>query len=510
MGNKKLIKGLIITLVILLIIGGALAYVYFGTDLLKTDAELFAKYGGRTTSALGQFLESGNTKTYYQKKQNQNYENDTKLNVNLNIGNDNSQYETILALKGAVDHDNKKAEQNIDLNYSNSQKFSFNLIKNDETYAFGSKEVVDKYVAIENSNLKDFAKKVGITDLDKIPNKIDIENYKNTLTPEQLKELRKKYLEVVKAKLSDEDFRKEKGENNKYILSLSGDKVKTILMTVLEEMRSEQVMLNMLETSDNIREYQDDIDSSINELEDTDFSEFTMQISVGEDNTATVEIKEGDQKILVNLAITNSDEIAIKAEVTMPSNDITIVGSDNQSGLQTETINVKLTKQITDNECQYIANVNVGDSTIIATLDINNMLSSNVNESYKIELLENSETQLAIELKNSITFKTVNVTELNDSNAVVFNKLKTEEIQSLVPAIIEEIQKVNQNKMEKILEDVQNGVDGGIMSVILSYINMMQSSLDSYDNLEDYENFNYMDDSDGNYNFELTYNEIGA
>ena len=44
----------------------------------------------------------------------------------------------------------------------------------------------------------------------------------------------------------------------------------------------------------------------------------------------------------------------------MPSNDITIVGSDNQSGLQTETINVKLTKQITDNECQYIANVNVG------------------------------------------------------------------------------------------------------------------------------------------------------
>ena len=150
MGNKKLIKGLIITLVILLIIGGALAYVYFGTDLLKTDAELFAKYGGRTTSALGQFLESGNTKTYYQKKQNQNYENDTKLNVNLNIGNDNSQYETILALKGAVDHDNKKAEQNIDLNYSNSQKFSFNLIKNNETYAFGSKEVVDKYVAIEN------------------------------------------------------------------------------------------------------------------------------------------------------------------------------------------------------------------------------------------------------------------------------------------------------------------------------------------------------------------------
>ena len=281
-------------------------------------------------------------------------------------------------------------------------------------------------------------------------------------------------------------------------------------MTVLEEMRSEQVMLNMLETSDNIREYQDDIDSSINELEDTDFSEFTMQISVGEDNTATVEIKEGDQKILVNLAITNSDEIAIKAEVTMSSNDITIVGSDNQSGLQTETINVKLTKQITDNECQYIANVNVGDSTIIATLDINNMLSSNVNESYKIELLENSETQLAIELKNSITFKTVNVTELNDSNAVVFNKLKTEEIQSLVPAIIEEIQKVNQNKMEKILEDVQNGVDGGIMSVILSYINMMQSSLDGYDNLEDYENFNYMDDSNGNYNFELTYNEIGA
>ena len=42
--SKTLLIVIIVLLVILALGGGTFAYIYFGTDLLKSDKELFAKY----------------------------------------------------------------------------------------------------------------------------------------------------------------------------------------------------------------------------------------------------------------------------------------------------------------------------------------------------------------------------------------------------------------------------------------------------------------------------------
>ena len=44
MKKKGLIIGIIVLIVLLILTGAAFAYIYFGTDLLKSDKELFAKY----------------------------------------------------------------------------------------------------------------------------------------------------------------------------------------------------------------------------------------------------------------------------------------------------------------------------------------------------------------------------------------------------------------------------------------------------------------------------------
>lgn len=508
MGNKKIIIGLSIALVILLIIGGALAYIYFATDLLKTNAELFAKYGEETTKSIEEFITNGNAKAYYQKKENQNYENDAKFNVKVNLMGNETQEETLLEIKGAVDHNNQKAEKNISLNYSDSQKFSFSLIANGEKYAFGSREVVDKYVVVENSNLKDLAKKLGVTELDQIPDKIDVEQYKNSLTVEQLKELKTKYINVIKQQLKDENFSKEQGENTKYILTVSGQQLKTTIMTIYEELRNEPIILNMLETQDQINKYQDEFDNSIDEIERTDFSDYVAKIIIGKDKTVRIQIGEGQELIALDLAITNPNEITIKTEVTEPSGSISIVGSDEENGVETKITNITLTNQITENECLYRAKISDESSNIIITLDINNMLSSNVEESYKIEVLDGTETQAAMELKNTINFKNVNVTELDNSNSVVFNNLKSEDLQTLVPAIIEEIQKVNGEKIQKVIEETNNGEKKGILGIWLSSYDMMinrvinaNNYMDDF-NEDDYNPFiNSIDD--GSFNFEI-------
>ena len=264
----------------------------------------------------------------------------------------------------------------------------------------------------------------------------------------------------------------------------------------------------MLETQDQINKYQDKFDNSIDEIERTDFSDYVAKIIIGKDKTVRMQIGEGQELIALDLAITNPNEITIKTEVTEPSGSISIVGSDEENGVETKITNITLTNQITENECLYRAKISDESSNIIITLDINNMLSSNVEESYKIEVLDGTETQAAMELKNTINFKNVNVTELDNSNSVVFNNLKSEDLQTLVPAIIEEIQKVNGEKIQKVIEETNNGEKKGILGIWLSSYDMMinrvinaNNYMDDF-NEDDYNPFiNSIDD--GSFNFEI-------
>ena len=45
MKNKKALIVIIVLLIILAVCGGAFAYVYFATDLLKSNSQMFSKYG---------------------------------------------------------------------------------------------------------------------------------------------------------------------------------------------------------------------------------------------------------------------------------------------------------------------------------------------------------------------------------------------------------------------------------------------------------------------------------
>ena len=72
MKKKGLLIAIIIILVLLVLAGGTFAYLYFGTDLLKTDKQLFAKYlmqlgdeeKGLFPKALDDFLVKKETTTY--------------------------------------------------------------------------------------------------------------------------------------------------------------------------------------------------------------------------------------------------------------------------------------------------------------------------------------------------------------------------------------------------------------------------------------------------------------
>ena len=75
-GNRILV---ILIIIIILIAGGAFAYAYFATDLLKNDEELFFTYLSQVTAEDG-FIDK-NIKEYQEKKEQTPYENSGKFTV---------------------------------------------------------------------------------------------------------------------------------------------------------------------------------------------------------------------------------------------------------------------------------------------------------------------------------------------------------------------------------------------------------------------------------------------
>ena len=89
---KKKRTGLIVAIVLILIIliaGGVFAYIYFATDLLKSEKELFAKY----------FTQMGNEEygfnptsllEYENRKLTESYQNNGQITANMQIPTNNT------------------------------------------------------------------------------------------------------------------------------------------------------------------------------------------------------------------------------------------------------------------------------------------------------------------------------------------------------------------------------------------------------------------------------------
>lgn len=128
MKNKKVLIVIIVLLIILAVCGGAFSYVYFATDLLKSNSQMFSKYGIMLDMELYNFFYDENIKTYYTNKLANNYENTGVLRVKSG-GNTDINTDLNLTFKGATDVDNDNFEQEITINYSDSEKFAFKLVK---------------------------------------------------------------------------------------------------------------------------------------------------------------------------------------------------------------------------------------------------------------------------------------------------------------------------------------------------------------------------------------------
>ena len=441
-GTKLLRNGIIIISILIVLLLVVFVVLYFCTDLLKSDKQLFFKYASQLVETEGGFVEN-NIEVFYNKKQQMPYENEGKFDFTVDLGNNTNEQidianDFVVNFSGKTDKTNNKAEQNIELKYSDDVSWPLIYRHDGDMYGIQTDYVSSKYVAVENNNLKEFAGKVGMTDTSDVPEKIEVPENTTSFeyTEEEKQTVQEKYITILENQFRDDQFQAERNEDGtiRYILTMTNEELKNLVIALLNELKTDDVTLGKI---NNILSEQDLYTNNTIEAEDID----SIIESLQEGNT-----EEGEVQFIV---------------VQKNSKLVSISLNQNDN-------NIQLTKNNQEDSVNYSISVNFKFDTglsRIGTIGGTVYFSANysglnelntVKENYElgIAVQDNNGQQVGkytYQFENNVNFvDSVNIDGLNEENAMILNNYEEESIQNFMTQLGERISNVNAEQMEKI------------------------------------------------------------
>ena len=437
--NSKIVNVLII-LVSIVIIAASIGIIYFTTDLFKGNKILFAKYVGQ--------ISMDNTLKQYQEKKNETpYSDEGTFSVNASANSNSVNLENVnkftVTYKGQVDTANSKAEQNININYSDSVKFPVNYRQVGNKIALQTDYVGRKYIGGENdkldkvSTVKIDANTVGVsteannqentsTNINVDSNSINtIEKlsslFNETPSEEDLSLVVNKITNVLNGIDNSKYSKISDSTGIGYKLSLSGDDLKNATIQLLQALSQDQSAL------DKINEYLN-IQESSNKITSTDIEKEITNITNNEnfDNQkfeATVYKKNGKTNG-IDISI-NDNELKIEKVANNTNNleyDITFTSTYNN-----ETMKISL-------KAKYNG---------IADMQ-------KVQENYELGI-ENSENTYTYKLENNVDLtQSQNIEDLTADNSLMLTDYDANIVSSFLTQVVQRIQEVNKMQMEQL------------------------------------------------------------
>ena len=434
-------KGLIVTIIVLVVLiilaGGTFAYIYFGTDFLLSERQGFEKYALQLVMGDNKFI-SNNIESYLYKKENTPYTTngnisaDTIITENSEANSTENQKLTeildycnkaYISFDGKVDNTNRKFEQNISINYSDTVKFPFTIRTDGDVYGIQSDNIGSTFIAIENNNIPDLLQKFGIEDVSNVPNKLEYGELESmNLTEEEEKHILNTYILPIYNNITDDKFSKQDNsdESVTYTLTLTTDELKNILIQTLEIFKEDQYMIDKLNSE--IQEiYGNNYDETSMEINQKSIQESISNIESAsiEDDTIQLGITQTNRK--VNKISINYGEIAI---------DISKLVS-NQSG---DNYNISILKggyTLFDLEISY---------SVIDTNSLNEQYIATVN-------IENNST-ITYHYSNTVTFgSNISFEPLNATNSAILNSYSTEQLLPFLGQLGIRIVQINNEQM---------------------------------------------------------------
>lgn len=470
--KKSMIITIVVILVILIltIIGVLL---YLTTDLFKSNSELFFEYVAKNTELAEMLKETD-------KSNNQGkYITKAKVGFDLTSTDVGIANEVLPArnftieYNGKTDKENRLASGEATLKYLSTELFTLKYRQTKDTYALKSDEVINRYLAFENNNLKDLAAKYQIEG--DFPNKISNENLSNLITKQELENWKNTYLPIIQNNIPKEAFTKKKAEQvsvynknltaNQYSLTLSKTQVNNIIKKILETLKQDTITLNsILDKLDRlnikdstIEELQEEVQNKINQIEeDTEEIEQYLVIHLYESEKELVktEIMLQEKKLTIDFDKSQTSKRAL----------ITTTGMETQEAYNLESIElVKGSQNGTEQQIVILKLKSEENETMTLSIQNKKEVGNTTNSTSIININANNETYFTISIDKQIEFvEDIQIEKLDHTNSVKFNDFTPDYgLQTLQAVSIRLMQLFNEKSTQLMLTEANQQTEEG-------------------------------------------------
>ena len=462
--RKGLIIALIITAVIIAI-AVVFTILFFTTDIFKNGQQAFLQAMSKN---IEMFNTLSNENIITQEDFRNTYSYNSTGTINGTISQGTVTQNVTLKTTARRDANTERYYADIALQNAGQDILKYSYIECNDVYAIKCDDVLANYVGIRNSDLKEYARKIGVSEeeINNIPEQIDFEVLKGAfnLSEEEKEQLQSIYLDTITNSIPQEKFQKAGKESitvnnlscnaNKYTLTLNGEEIKKLLINLLNTAKSDEISMNIL------TKLQNALTSNVD----------TTLITNNIENLTT---KIENDETIANTTLT-VDVYSYKGNPIKTIIDISTIGKitiDTDKNTQSVTVlteryddigNINLTSQVTISKGNYNDNVVYNFEIIPNTLDIGQKLNvmiqlgnttdTGYTNTYEV-LIQNGENntinlQYDVEVLASETVEEIQ--ELTDSNSIIFNNYSIEELTPFITAYIQQNSTLILNRLSSI------------------------------------------------------------
>lgn len=457
--NKKIILLVVIlTVVILAIIGGIISYLALATDTFKSSKDLFQKYLIQEVEQI-KTMANSKAKEEYEKIKNTNlYDSNAEIAITYSEGGEVSNPFNDLSIKYKTQKDGTDyIYKDVQVLYDNEKQIEVEAIKDQSIYGLRFTDVIKQFTSIRSG--EDISKlgldKLGLEE-DELQTIINLIEENIDFTSEITK-LKSKYTNLLSKTLENATYTSQKNsvitlrgktiKANQYIATLNSSQTKMFLQQILNTVKTDETILNRIDTFIEREEFIEEIDEIVNNIE-INKNIPAVEVTIYEQQGKTV-------KIAIS---TNTEKLSIENWIENSKNNMKIEYNSLNTEQEKGAI-LELSKMPTDVQEDYEIKLKiiVGEENYDFGTTIINKFD---NESVSTETIfeyEKGITSIGINTVNTIT--TANLSdkfELTDKNNVIFNDLDNSRIEYIINIIKNEAFKRIENRINILMEKLQS------------------------------------------------------
>ena len=474
MRNQK--KVIIFITIIFFVIALTAIFLYFKTDLFVSNKKLFLRYLFNTEFVDKNILEKYKNLNY--NISNSNYSSSGEVEYSIVTKDNETSIDNVNKLFNVKYNMLKNRNFNQDyadftVNSDNEDVLTVRYLRDNNIHGIKIENVLRKYIAIENTNLKEFFTKLGAKNSTYVPNKISIADLKEIITLDDVQKDRIKntYLNILIDNIDNNKFIKSKDKSNVTIISVSltEKEVANILVKELEILKNDNESLNLIINKAKNVDYNLNIDSlktyiqeqidDINNSKNT--NEEFIKVSIAEYNKKTVKLDvkihlkdKNDNELKreldfsIDLSQTHKIVVNIKNNENNINSELSYGYEENSASLNIDTILLDNQNNKINDLFKVIYQINKFNESSIENNALITYYSNSNNEKTQINLKDNKQLKQDIQIEKMTT-----------ENMELLNGKSKEDLEELLKAITDRITYVYGENSEIYTKQFYNLLD---------------------------------------------------